>query len=58
MGSERTRLEQRFYQLLGEGVCLVCSRKLKDHDTGLSCAEVGGRRLVVNPKGQPPKSTE
>ena len=47
-----TSFEERFYELLGAGTCLVCNQKLKDHKSSLACAEVNGRKLVVKPGPQ------
>ena len=52
MTEEHTDFEERFYELLGAGTCLVCTQKLKDHKGSLACAEVNGRRLVVKSEPQ------
>ncbi len=52
MTEEHTGFEDRFYELLGAGTCLVCNQKLKDHKDSLACAEVNGRRLVIKPRPQ------
>jgi hypothetical protein len=54
----KSEIEAEFYRLLGEGICMICNRKLKDHEDGLTCAEVDGRRLIVNAKGKPHGTAE